>query len=902
MNKIKVISDNFLRMMTKCKMWGTAAFIMLLSFQASSTTYFSRTNGGNWNSNATWSTVGYGNSTNTGTFPKTGDAAFIGDGYTIKINTTAKCANINVGEGRSGVLQFMSGGNYILTVTGNITVDRRAKFYYNTAAAATHTLLVAGDFINNGTVDFYYATGQVVNLILNGNSNSTVSGVGTWDLNNVTFQKAASTNILSINSLSFENAVKTFAVTTGTYIHNNTSSYSINPAINFTIGQNVKFQIPKGTMWFSSAADILTLQGSLYVNGGTVNVGSTAGLKGLATDKNGAAIPYLEVTSGTLNVYGGISYAGGSALDPFSFNMTGGTININTGTTGSNTHLFCVNDVASSSFNMSAGTITIEKPNNTPGFNNFDVGICGNNGITTTTGGVIQFGTAATPSGSYFSFVPLPNATYPHFMITGNLASVVTLGTSVNDTSNFRLLSLFIDSNKGFDIRSVAGTAGDGKQMTLTITEPATSNAFINNGTFYQRYSNVIFSSGTAQGIGGSSVTTFWYLSINNPNNIILNAPANINSYLNLISGNLITTNTNILTCAPNANCDLGSSTSYVDGPMVHTVGTNVQVTKIFPFGKSNVYRPVLLTVKHATTASVTYRAELFNSPAATLPFSLPPTISQISAVRYVKFTRQAVVNFSYGGIQMYYGSDDAVQDYQSLLVAQDDGFSQWRNLGGTATSNVMGNITSSTFSTFTNYFALANPPGGQNPLPVSLIAYTAKQNSKNVNIDWSTATEINCDYFTVERSTNNKDYKTIGMVNGAGNSTSLLNYSTIDENPFKGISYYRLRQTDYDGKEVVYPPVSVNYLLKTEFTAYPTVSNGDGIHLTNTANDLHTYSIAVQNMSGTYIPASLKSNFGGMDLFIDDSYIKSDGVYIISATRDNEVLKEKVIITKNNY
>src|SRR5215216_2668677 len=83
MKSVKFIPSN--SSMKTQKALCIAALLWLLSLQTFATTYYARTNGGNWNSNATWSTVGYGNSTNTGTFPKTGDAAFIGDGYRVYI-------------------------------------------------------------------------------------------------------------------------------------------------------------------------------------------------------------------------------------------------------------------------------------------------------------------------------------------------------------------------------------------------------------------------------------------------------------------------------------------------------------------------------------------------------------------------------------------------------------------------------------------------------------------------------------------------------------------------------------------------------------------------------------------------------------------------------------------------
>lgn len=68
----------------------------------------------------------------------------------------------------------------------------------------------------------------------------------------------------------------------------------------------------------------------------------------------------------------------------------------------------------------------------------------------------------------------------------------------------------------------------------------------------------------------------------------------------------------------------------------------------------------------------------------------------------------------------------------------------------------------------------------------------------------WETATEINNDYFVVERSTNSITWESIIQVDGAGNSTQTLAYQTQDTKPLEGISYYRLRQCDYDGTNTV--------------------------------------------------------------------------------------------------
>lgn len=83
--------------------------------------------------------------------------------------------------------------------------------------------------------------------------------------------------------------------------------------------------------------------------------------------------------------------------------------------------------------------------------------------------------------------------------------------------------------------------------------------------------------------------------------------------------------------------------------------------------------------------------------------------------------------------------------------------------------------------------------------LPIELMYFMAEPQNEVVNLYWSTVSENNNDYFTVERSFNGIDFEDVGIVDGAGNSAAVLNYALADDKPLRGISYYRLRQTDFD-------------------------------------------------------------------------------------------------------
>jgi hypothetical protein len=91
---------------------------------------------------------------------------------------------------------------------------------------------------------------------------------------------------------------------------------------------------------------------------------------------------------------------------------------------------------------------------------------------------------------------------------------------------------------------------------------------------------------------------------------------------------------------------------------------------------------------------------------------------------------------------------------------------------------------------------------GGHGSLPVSWLSFSASMKEKMVELTWSTAVEINNDFFDLVRSDDGINYKSIGKIGGNGNSTVVNFYTFLDTDPEPGISYYRLLQVDYDGKQ----------------------------------------------------------------------------------------------------
>jgi hypothetical protein len=104
----------------------------------------------------------------------------------------------------------------------------------------------------------------------------------------------------------------------------------------------------------------------------------------------------------------------------------------------------------------------------------------------------------------------------------------------------------------------------------------------------------------------------------------------------------------------------------------------------------------------------------------------------------------------------------------------------------------------------------IKTPP---NPLPIELILFNGSSEGNYNHITWSTASESNNDYFTVEKTIDGKSFTVVGIVGGAGNSTVRNDYTLDDNNISQVINYYRLKQTDYDGLFKYSELISINNL-----------------------------------------------------------------------------------------
>ncbi len=172
---------------------------------------------------------------------------------------------------------------------------------------------------------------------------------------------------------------------------------------------------------------------------------------------------------------------------------------------------------------------------------------------------------------------------------------------------------------------------------------------------------------------------------------------------------------------------------------------------------------------------------------------------------------------------------------------------------------------------------------------PVSLIGFKAEHHGRKNIISWTTASEINNDYFELQKSNSNRDFQPVAVIQGAGNSNEILHYSFTDENAASELAYYRLKQVDYDGKYEMYGPVVVRNSPSSHVRVYPNPANAE-LFLENITADMN---ITLYDRTGrTVISKKADANL----LRIDVSDIPK-GMYFLHISTNDTVELKKVLV-----
>jgi hypothetical protein len=191
-------------------------------------------------------------------------------------------------------------------------------------------------------------------------------------------------------------------------------------------------------------------------------------------------------------------------------------------------------------------------------------------------------------------------------------------------------------------------------------------------------------------------------------------------------------------------------------------------------------------------------------------------------------------------------------------------------------------------------------------PLPVILTSFSAVKSNADVLLKWITASEINSDYFVVERSLNGTDFTPAGKISAAGNSAKAIAYQYLDANvealANNGTAYYRLVQFDRDGKSATSGTVSVDFSARKigGLTSYPNPFSTD-VNLSVDANEAGKLQMQVADLQGKVVFTKYTDVIKGNNTIgISEMSTLTNGIYIITTSLNGENRVFKLVKNRN--
>ena len=798
--------------------------------------------------------------------------------------TSTSATNFNIGgnlvvnNATANVNGTLSNGNFNLSVTGNITLTNGTIYGIdggdgNATITTTNFTQSAGTsrFINGGqgnvnftaSGDWNHGGGQHIGIsyALNGNY-----GTVTYSMNNLNHTAGSiiyhSTDITDGRTCSIAiagNATFNLAAGGDFCIINNITSFTTNNAVyNFTVG---------GNLTVSGASGVL---GTRWTNTGPDNVFITGNmtLSGALTTFAGGLPASMPNNTLDCRIGGNVSITGSASFLTQSSNNTS-KIDLNLGTASVTWAQTTSGTVSLTNTNIKTGkTLT----------------------LTGNKMGDLQTGRTATVETGAILWCS-------NFPVTGtgmfNLSSGAKIGSG-----------------------SAAGLTSTGAPGNVQVTGTRTYNS---NAT-YEYYEGL-----TPQSTGNFITTTTSATYPTQVTNLIINKtlPTNIVNLTNttdMVNNGTLTLTSGVLTTSftaatapwiriPNNSTTVspvgGSANSYVKG-YIRKTGNGAF---IFPTGNAGKWRRI---EANSLSASTEFEARYISSPYAnvTTMSATPVTVlDHVSKIEHWMLNKPLGADAATAKVKLYWedASMSGILKFDSLAVGRWNG-TGWENTNcyvscpgnwtsstvqrtytGSATGTGAGTIQSNTVSTFSPFTFASVGFAPLNPLPISLLTFDAKYNGKNVDLTWITTSEVNNDFFTVEKSYDLKNYETVGSVRGNGNSSITIKYDLIDNNPQGGITYYRLKQTDYDGNFEYFKPVSVFIKsVSDDFTIHPNPTKGvSAISFSSVYEGNQT--VYIFDVTGRKIYEKQFEMVKGTNKVSLDTQVLSKGMYFIRlANRDD--------------
>ncbi len=465
------------------------------------------------------------------------------------------------------------------------------------------------------------------------------------------------------------------------------------------------------------------------------------------------------------------------------------------------------------------------------------------------------------------------------------------------------------NNNGDQDIKAPSGnqyaalTLSAGGTKTAPAGDLYVSCDWTNNVGFDDNGGTVIFNGTNSQSLSGSSQTAFNSLTIDNASNVNLGNTTSVKGTLTLTDGDIVLGDNHLLLSTEASSISGGSASSYIQ-----VTGSGI-VRKVFedaseagasrpaftyPVGDADYYTPLTFTLNQADLNNAFINVNTITNKHP----DLDGAISYLE--RYWRYNQSGFsgtidydISVVYNDADLNSGGTEA-----DMLPVKISGGTLLREGTINTSSNTLTMTAQSTFSDIT---------GGddQSVLPVEILDFYGYKQGENIMIEWATTSEINNDYFVVERSLNGFDFEKLTQVEAAGNSNAILSYSATDAEPFKGINYYRLKQVDFDGKFEYSDIIKVDYFengnngAKKIVKLLPNpIESEDLVIKLYGFNSQERLDIRVISPVGVsiYQKTSTANENGNQAIVLNNRIFRSKGLFVINVISNDTVITKKLI------
>ncbi|MFA4852207.1 MAG: T9SS type A sorting domain-containing protein, partial [Bacteroidales bacterium] len=234
-----------------------------------------------------------------------------------------------------------------------------------------------------------------------------------------------------------------------------------------------------------------------------------------------------------------------------------------------------------------------------------------------------------------------------------------------------------------------------------------------------------------------------------------------------------------------------------------------------FPVGISNRSNPTVLIVGASKLSGISDITCYFKPTPTTPNLNFPSNLTE-GGQTYLGVSEEGVWVFNPAGtmagnynLKCYFSGFSGLEDGKFSILSRPadlNNGTNWQLIGTPSNTTVASGYAYRVNCTSFSEKGIGRTPG---VLPIELLSFTSECDNQKIKLLWSTASETNNDYFTIEKSKDLQTWNIVATVNGAGNSNNYIYYSAEDNEPYSGNSYYKLKQTDYDGaftySEIIY-------------------------------------------------------------------------------------------------